>query len=124
MLRDPISRLLVSKSSLTETQLDTYLIDRLGTKDGLRLKQKVMLRDVGPVKKGAFLRTLRQARNNLEKSVCTVILAEYLGLLDKGTTTGLIQVGNLMSTIDRESISTTQLERISETLTKIIVSLE
>lgn len=121
---DSIVKFLIDRSDLTRAQLDTYSIERLGRREGLGLKEMVKLRDGGPVKKGAFLRTLKQARRNLEESICTIILAEYLGFFDRQTITALAEVGGLISSLDKQELSDGQTESMIQVLIRIIKSLE
>lgn len=92
MLRDPITRLLQEHSHLTEVQLETLLIDYLMdgfTGQRLDYQTKARLRQNPPdataergVSRGAFNRSLAQARRNLIKSVFTLVLLGYLGFLE------------------------------------------
>jgi len=119
ILADPIAKFLLERAGLTQAQLDTYLIDLVGKRDKIGLSELVSLRDRGPVKKGAFLRTLSQAHKNLMRAIHTIILAQYLGLLDKQIVTRLVEVGALMSTIDGRTLTGEQIERIVEALAKV-----
>lgn len=89
-LREPILKLLTKNSVLTEVQLETLLVDLVledqfdshvpyEIKAALRQKQSNLNRGVS---RGAFNRTLRQARRNLTRCFYTMILLAYLGLFD------------------------------------------
>lgn len=91
MLQDPITQLLAKNSQLSQVQLETlvldYLLDGFGgkrvdyqTKASLR-DQKAKTQKHG-VSRGAFNRSLAQARRNVTKSVFTLVLLGYLGLFD------------------------------------------
>jgi hypothetical protein len=92
MLRDPITQLLQEHSHLTDVQLETLLIDYLMdgfTGQRLDYQTKALLRQkpgasvvVRGVSRGAFNRSLAQARKNLIRSVFTLVLLGYLGLLE------------------------------------------
>jgi len=78
IFRDPIVETLLKNSQLTKTQLETLLIDILAEKiSGKRIvyedKAKMRLIRSG-VSRGAFNRTLAQARINVIRSIYTVIL--------------------------------------------------
>ena len=92
MLQDPITQMLAENSQLSPVQLETlildYLIDGFGgkridyqTKASLRFKKTTKHKQEG-VSRGAFNRSLAQARRNVTKSVFTIVLLGYLGLLD------------------------------------------
>jgi len=99
-INDPITKILLPNSNLTETQLKTLLLDFLS--DGfsdkkLTYEEKAKLRNFkyriiegkrqkinSPkgISRGAFNRVLRQARNNVIKAIYTVILIGYLGIFE------------------------------------------
>lgn len=92
MLQDPITQLLAENSQLSKVQLETLLLDYLfdgfggkhidyQTKASLR-DQKDTLRKPNGVSRGAFNRSLAQARRNVTKSVFTLILLGYLGFFE------------------------------------------
>ncbi|MFX0169331.1 MAG: hypothetical protein ACFE89_08280 [Candidatus Hodarchaeota archaeon] len=92
MQRDPIAKILADNSHLTKVQLETLIIDYL--LDGFSGKHsdyetKAGLRDSAPkekrtrgVSRGAFNRSLAQARTNVTKSIFTLVLLGYLGLFE------------------------------------------
>ena len=70
MRDDIVLNFLLIMSSLTEVQLDTILAsDHEGN-----LNIKRALREKGPVSKGSFARTLKQATENIETSIYTLLL--------------------------------------------------
>jgi len=95
---DPIAKMLTENSHLTKTQLETFLIDILAENiSGKTLKydDKSKLRLLrGGVSRGAFNRTLRQARKNVIESVYTVLLLGYLGVFDSTSLDPYVEVAN------------------------------
>jgi len=85
-LDDPIVKILTKNSHLTKTQLETLLIDILAENlagKSLRYEEKAKLRLLrAGISRGAFNRTLRQARRNIIQSVYTIILLGYLGVFE------------------------------------------
>jgi len=81
---DPIVKILAKNSNLTQTQLETLLIDFLAANISgkpLKNEDKAQLRlSKAKISRGAFNRTLRQARENVIQSMYTIILLGYLGL--------------------------------------------
>jgi len=71
-LNDPIVKILTKNSRLTKTQLETFLIDALAenlAEKSLRYEEKAKLRLLRTgVSRGAFNRTLKQARRNIIQS--------------------------------------------------------
>ncbi|HDN83459.1 MAG TPA: hypothetical protein ENG50_03750 [Candidatus Altiarchaeales archaeon] len=83
---------------MTKTQLETLLIDILAEKiSGKRIvyedKAKMRLIRSG-VSRGAFNRTLAQARINVIRSIYTVILLGYLGILDTPNLEPYLEIAN------------------------------
>lgn len=90
VLNEPVLKILVKQSMLTETQLETLIIDLLvednyGThipyddKAAFRSRRGTRTRGVS---RGAFNRTLNQARRNLTRCLSTMLLLAYLGLFE------------------------------------------
>jgi hypothetical protein len=85
---EPILKMLLGGSALTRAQLETLLIDLIAedTSDmHISYEHKAKLRKQGPtvgVSRGAFNRTLAQARRNVTRSVYTILLLAYLGFFE------------------------------------------
>lgn len=84
-LNDPIAKILLKTSNLTKTQLETLLIDILAenyTEKPLNYEEKGKLRlTKAAVSRGAFNRTLVQAKKNVTESIYTILLLGYLGVI-------------------------------------------
>lgn len=94
MRDDAVLSFLLSKSNLTDVQLDTVLAsDREGN-----LNMKRVMRDKGPVSKGSFARTLKQAYENIESSVYTLFLLAYL---DRAPADKLAQLSRTARTLSQ-----------------------
>ncbi|MBN2229928.1 MAG: hypothetical protein JW779_10095 [Candidatus Thorarchaeota archaeon] len=90
VLQEPILRLLQAGSVLSLPQLETLLIDLViednyGTHitydDKASFRSKSGTRSKG-VSRGAFNRTLKQARKNVTRCLYTMLLLTYLGLFE------------------------------------------
>ncbi|MEM2080699.1 MAG: hypothetical protein QXP44_01130 [Candidatus Bathyarchaeia archaeon] len=97
-LNDPITKILYKNSQLTRTQLETLLIDILAENlSGKHLKydEKANLRlTKAKISRGAFNRTLKQARENVIKSIYTVLLLGYLGIFESTTLDPYLEIAN------------------------------
>ncbi len=97
-LSDPIVHILASNSALTKTQLETFLIDVLAeTLSGKQLKydEKAKLRlTKAEISRGSFNRTLRQAKDNIVKSIYTVLLLGYLGVFEDTKLDPYLEIAN------------------------------
>jgi len=90
ILDEPILKMLLRGSALTSAQLETLLIDLIAEDtSGLHIsyedKAKARLRKRGSpagVSRGAFNRTLAQARRNVTRSAYTLLLLAYLGFFE------------------------------------------
>ena len=82
-LNDPIVQILAKNSHLTTTQLETLLIDVLSdniARKPLKYDEKARLRlTKAKISRGSFNRTLKQSKENVIKSIYTVLLLGYLG---------------------------------------------
>jgi hypothetical protein len=82
--QDPISELLLNKSNLTKIQFETLVIDLLTdlmSDKKLSFNEKTLYRRT-IVSRGAFSRTLGQARSKVISAFYTIILLSYIGVLD------------------------------------------
>jgi len=97
-LSDPIVKILSKNSQLTKTQLETLLIDVLAeSMAGKQLKydEKANLRlTKAKISRGAFNRTLKQSKENVIKSIYTVLLLGYLGVFDSTTLDPYLEIAN------------------------------
>ena len=84
-MNDPLVKILSKNSNLTKIQLETLLIDVLAENiadKSLKYDEKAKLRILA-VTRGAFNRSLRQARHNVTKSIYTIMLLGYMGILEE-----------------------------------------
>jgi len=83
---DPIVKILSKNSNLTKTQLESLLIDFLATNIAgktLSNEEKAKLRlSKAEISRGAFNRTLKQARKNVIQSMYTILLLGYFGIVN------------------------------------------
>ena len=97
-LNDPIVKILAKNSQLTKTQLETLLIDVLAENmAGKQLKydEKARLRlTKAKISRGSFNRTLKQAKDNVIKSIYTVLLLGYLGVFESTTLDPYLEIAN------------------------------
>ncbi len=95
---DPIVQIIAKNSHLTSTQLETLLIDILSENIAgkpLKYDEKASLRlTKANISRGAFNRTLRQAKQNVIKSIYTVLLLGYLGVFESTTLDPYLEVAN------------------------------
>ena len=97
-LNDPIVKILAKNCQLTKTQLETLLIDILAENiSGKQLKydEKASLRlTKAKISRGSFNRTLKQSRENVIKSIYTVLLLGYLGVFETTTLDPYLEIAN------------------------------
>ncbi|MDH7477267.1 MAG: hypothetical protein QHH17_02665 [Candidatus Bathyarchaeota archaeon] len=97
-LNDPIVKMLAKNSHLTKTQLETLLIDILAENiSGKQLKydEKARLRlSKAKISRGAFNRTLKQAKENVIKSIYTILLLGYLGVFEDTKLDPYLEIAN------------------------------
>ncbi len=97
-LNDPIVKILSKNSQLTKTQLETLLIDVLAENMAgkpLKYDEKASFRlTKAKLSRGAFNRTLKQSKENVIKSVYTVLLLGYLGVFETTTLDPYLEIAN------------------------------
>ena len=80
-LNDPLVKILLKNSHLTKIQLETLLIDILAeniSNKPLKYEEKARFRlERAKISRGAFNRTLSQAKQNTIKSIYTIIILGY-----------------------------------------------
>jgi hypothetical protein len=99
-LDDPFVGMLAKDSHLTKTQLETLLIDILAenaTEKALKYQEKAELR-LSTVTRGAFNRTLRQARKNIIRSIYTILLLGYLGVFEDTSLNPYLEIASKLKT--------------------------
>jgi len=101
-LNDPITKILAENSNLTKIQLETILIDILAANisgKSLKTDEKAKLRLLKEgISRGAFNRTLRQARRNVIQSIYTILLLGYLGVFEDTRLDPFLEVANKLRT--------------------------
>ena len=97
-INDPIVKIMAKNSQLTKTQLETLLIDVLAEEISgktLNYDEKARLRlTKAKLSRGAFNRTLKQSKENVTKSIYTVLLLGYLGLFESPDLDPFIEIAN------------------------------
>jgi len=101
-LNDPIAKILTKNNHLTKIQLETLLIDVLAENlagKSLKYDEKARLRLLKDgISRGAFNRTLQQAKRNVVKSIYTIILLGYLGVFESTKLDSYLEVANKLQT--------------------------
>ena len=108
--KDTIATFLLRKSNLTEVQLDTLL----ASKEIGNLEYKRTLREKRTVSKGAFERTLKQARRNVEASVYTIFLLSYLDLIGQESVSPLVRNTRMLGELKEAKPATKDQMRVIE----------
>lgn len=108
-LNDPLAKTLLKNSHLTEIQAETLLIDVYSERlydEKISFTEKAALRtSTKNISRGSFNRTLKQARVNMIKSVWTVLLLGYLGLLETPSLSPYIEASNKLESYMKEYYS-------------------
>ncbi len=97
-LKDPVVNILYKNSQLTKTQLETLLIDVLAenmANKSLNYEEKARLRlTKAKLSRGSYNRTLKQSKENVIKSVYTILLLGYLGVFETTTLDPYLEIAN------------------------------
>lgn len=97
---DPLAKILLENSHITQVQFQTLLVDTFwpGTVAGFADGKAAPRATRRKVSKGAFNRSLSQARHNVIKSIYTVFLLAYFGLFDSPKLEPFLRLGDEMKT--------------------------
>lgn len=107
-LNDPLLKILLKNSHLTKIQAETLLIDVFMEQahgKNATLKEKASVRISNDVSKGSFNRTLQQSKMNVMKSIWTVVMLGYLGILNTPSLIPYIEASNKLESYMKEYYS-------------------
>jgi hypothetical protein len=105
-LEDNFVKTMLERACLTKSQLETLLIDFLSENiqekkvTGLE-KSRLRLRKAG-VSRGAYIRTLKQAKRNVLKALSTILLLGYLGILRGQSLSTYVEVSGRVESLLEE----------------------
>lgn len=127
LLSDPLVSKLVETSSLTRIQLKTVMINLIFRNNARKRGEgdlKLALRARrGRITRGAFNRTLRQGRNNIQESICTVLLMGYVGYFDSPELLPFLELSDQLRALRQEASqgqrSEWMMEKVMEAMEKI-----
>lgn len=95
---DPLVKILAKNSHLTRVQLETLLINILSENilgKKIKYEEKANLRlTKSKISRGSFNRTLKQAEENVIKSIYTILLLGYLGVFENASLEPYIEAAN------------------------------
>lgn len=126
IMSDPIVKILLENSCLTEVQLETLLIDLYQKEnvDEISQEMKLTLRRRVKVSRGAFNRTKRQAMRNVVKSIYTMLLLGYLGLLETPQLEPFMEISGKLKNL-RETVNACRDEGLArEILSNLLMEIE
>lgn len=95
---DRLAHTILQNSHLTEVQFATLVIDVLWPTSQPQPQNRGPRSGRRRVSKGAFNRSLAQARRNVVKSIYTVFLLAYFGLFDSPKLEPFLRLGDEMKT--------------------------
>jgi len=112
---------LVRKSSLTEAQLESLISYVMIKRHEMRYREAAASRSKGPVTIGSYYRTVLQGRDQVRKSIVTVLVALSIGLVKPDDVRRLFELvgrGNTeLPDVDRKRF----VEVLQELLDKIVM---
>jgi hypothetical protein len=115
--KDKITEILIENSNLTKIQFETFLIDLFFRQNNFFSLEKYKLRlNKDKISRGAFNHTRQQAINNVIRSIYTVLLLGYYGVLETPQLEPFIEGANrLHSYVD--SVKEGDIEDLERNLT-------
>jgi len=122
---DAILPFLLKDSTLTAAQLDTLLCELDGLTSSMKLRERVAKRDRKSVSLGAYLRTKKQAYARARRTIKTILLLNYLGLISQDGLPSLHRIAQLLHQINRRDLTEAEKKQVinllEETVKRIIV---
>ncbi len=121
---------LLERSNLTRTQFETMLVDQLGSdmanKTLTREEMTRFRRNRAKISRGAFNRTLQQARSNVVESVHTVLLLGYCGLLESPSLAPFLEASERLRTkiVELRDSAQADVESYNRTVDSLLEDLE
>ncbi|MGB6680130.1 MAG: hypothetical protein WBF08_02255, partial [Candidatus Bathyarchaeia archaeon] len=95
---DEILKILLNNSNITHKQFESLIINSFSEdifdKGNLSRERPKLRTDRNILSRGAFDRTLSQARRNVRRSISTVLLLGYVGILESPELEPFLEVGN------------------------------
>ena len=116
---DNLLGFLLTNSNFTKTQIDSLLLAFEYKIEGYSLSEIVKLRDSGPVTKGSYGRSLKQSKRNFSKSLYTLVLAIYLGVLDVNTLNSMIELSNKLKSIKELELPPNIIEQVEDLIEEV-----
>ncbi|MBO3808302.1 MAG: hypothetical protein FGF50_01720 [Candidatus Brockarchaeota archaeon] len=114
---DIIMEKLLEESNLTFKQLKALILYSNSIEQRIVVKGYVNF-DGKKIPKGAFFRILSQAKENVRKSIITLILMSYIGLMDAEHFSAIMQITSIMMQIkgQDEDLIKALLEKLKATI--------
>jgi hypothetical protein len=107
-----VCKKLLDRSSLTKAQFETILLEQLGDEmAGQHLKREEMAglsRSEAGISRGAWNRTLAQAKRNVSQAIHTFLLLGYTGLIETPSLSPFLEAS------DRLKENATQLREVAQ----------
>ena len=116
---DNLLGFLLTNSNFTKIQIDSLLLAFEYKIEGYSLGEIVKLRDSGPVTKGSYGRSLKQSKRNFSKSLYTLVLAIYLGVLDVNTLNSMIELSNKLKSIKELELPPNIIEQVEDLIEEV-----
>ena len=111
-LRDRLLMTILQRSNLTRAQFETLLVDQLGhdmaNKRLTRNDMAKLRRDRVGISRGAFNRTLKQARENVVEAIHTVLLLGYCGMTESPSIAPFLEASERLKAQTSELRNATQ----------------
>ncbi len=114
-------KLLFNRCNLSMVQLETLIIDL--SSGGSSLIDKIHRRRRSSLTKGSYLRTLKQAQTNIERSVYTIILLQYLNLVNEEAPSDLLRIGSMLQQLSGGEISKERIVLLIDRIQDIVETI-
>ena len=121
MEEDFVYKLLFDRCNLSMVQLETLIIDL--SSGGSSLIDKTHRRRRPLLTKGSYLRTLKQAQTNIQRSIYTIILLQYLNLVNEEAPSDLLRIGSMLQQLSGGEISKERIRILIDRIQDIVETI-
>jgi len=111
MLENDAFRLMFEHSHFKEAELDSLLVKRLCSAKGITLSEGTRYKD-RPSSVGALVRSAKQGETALRKSIATLVLGMYLGLIPDQMLLVIPKLRDVLASMENANITEKDLREV------------
>jgi hypothetical protein len=115
--QDRLARELFERAGIPFAQLDSLLVR--ATSPGESYTQQARKRSRRSISKGSYVRSLRQGKSAVSRTIYRLFLLQYLELIGPGSVEGLVRVSQTLARTRHEPVTGEGVENILQIVDKV-----